>query len=307
MEFNIFSLMLHLIWLILMPPFFLGLIAKTKAFFAGRKGPPLFQVYCDLYRLGRKGAVYSQSSSLVLRVAPAVIFSGVFFSALFIPLWGPAPFHFEGDIIFVASLLGVGRFFTILAAMDVGSSFEGMGASREATFGALTELGFFLGLVALVVMTQESSLSGIFRWEGSRSTLNPAILILFAAFFLILLTENSRMPIDDPTTHLELTMIHEVMILDYSGPDLALILYASSIKLFLFMVLTASLLWPPTATNLWQGIGWLALKVVVMAVAIGVIESANARLHLIKIPQLLIANFVVIALSLVLILIGRGL
>ncbi|MBI4366483.1 MAG: NADH-quinone oxidoreductase subunit H, partial [Deltaproteobacteria bacterium] len=211
--------------LIATPPFFLGVIAKTKAFFAGCKGPPLLQAYYDLVRLGRKGTVISRSSSLVLRAAPAVIFTSVLLSALFVPLWGPAPFRFEGDLILFAYFLGLGRFAMILAAMDVGSSFSGMGASREATFGALTELAFFLGFAALAAMTGEVSLTGIFEWEGSHPLWNPALLILFAAFFLILLTENSRIPIDDPATHLELTMIHEAMILDYSGPDLGLILY----------------------------------------------------------------------------------
>lgn len=306
MESSLPSLVLHLILLIAIPPFFLGVIAKTKAFFAGRRGPPLLQTYSDLFKLLRKGTVYSKSSSGVLRLTPWMIFAATFLSGLFVPLIRAAPIRFEGDLILFAYFLGLARFLTILAAMDVGSSFEGMGASREATFGALTELAFFLGLVALAAMTRSASLTGIFKWEGGHPLWSPALLILFIAFFFILLTENSRMPIDDPTTHLELTMIHEVMILDYSGPDLALILYGASIKLFLFMALASSLLWPPTTTSVWVGAGWVILKVTGMSIAIGVIESANARLRLIKIPQLLIANFVGTALSLVIILIGRG-
>ena len=306
MASDISSLISHLIVLILAPPFFLGVIAKTKAVFAGRKGPPLLQAYYDLLRLGRKETITSRTSSLVLRAAPALIFVSLFLSALVVPLWGPAPLRFEGDLILFVYLLGMGRFATILAAMDVGSSFEGMGASREATFGALTELAFFLGLVALATMTHSTSLTGIFKWEESHPLWHPALLILFGAFFLVLLTENSRMPIDDPTTHLELTMIHEVMILDYGGPDLGLILYGTWVKLFLFMALVSSILWPPWAAGVWAGAGWLIVKVMGMAIAIGVIESANARLRLIRIPQLLIANFVATALSLVIILIGRS-
>lgn len=304
MEFK--TLVLHIFLLLAAPPFFPGVIAKTKAFFAGRKGPPLLQGYYDLFKLLRKGTVYSRSSSPVLRIAPSLILAAILMSGFFVPLLKVAPIRFEGDLILFVYFLSLGRFFTILAAMDVGSSFEGMGASREAAFGALTELGLFLGLVALAVMTGEASLTGIFEWEGHHPLWNPALLILFAAFFLVLLTENSRMPIDDPATHLELTMIHEVMILDYGARDLGLILYGASVKLFLFMVLASSLLWPSAAPGVWTEAGWLIVKVTGMAIAIGVIESANARLRLVKIPQLLVANFVATALSLAIILIGRG-
>ncbi len=292
--------------LLALPPFFLGVIAKTKAFFAGRKGPPLLQVYYDLLKLFRKGAVYSQTASPLFRMAPIFIFVSVFFAGLFLPLLGKAPLHFEGDLILFAYLLALARFVLILAALDVGSSFEGMGASREATFGAFSELAFFMGLVVLGVMAHATSLSDIFSWELAHSTLKPAFLLLFFSFFLILLTENSRIPIDDPNTHLELTMIHEVMVLDTSGPDLGLILYGASVKLFLFMALAVFLLWPQPAAWEWISLGTLFLKMTGMAIAIGVVESTNARLRLIKIPQLLIANFVVTVFALLVTLFHGG-
>lgn len=276
-----------------LPPFFLGVIAKTKAFFAGRKGPPLFQGYYDLIKLFRKGAVYSQTTSPLFRIAPLLIFVLILFASCFLPLAGKAPIHFEGDLILFAYSLALVRFLLILAAMDVGSSFEGMGASREATFGAFSELALFMGLIVLSVTTHSTSLSDIFSWGSSHATLKPVFLLLFFSFFLILLTENARIPIDDPNTHLELTMIHEVMILDYSGPDLGFILYGSSIKLFLFMALSVFLLWPQPVPWEWISLGSLFLKITGMAIVIGVVESTNARLRLIKIPQLLIANFVV--------------
>lgn len=276
-----------------LPPFFLGVIAKTKAFFSGRKGPPLFQVYYDLIKLFQKGAVYSQTTSPLFRIAPLFIFVLILFTSCFLPLAGKAPIHFEGDLILFAYSLALVRFILILAAMDVGSSFEGIGASREATFGAFSELALFMGLIVLSVTTHSTSLSDIFSWGSSHATLKPVFLLLFFSFFLILLTENARIPIDDPNTHLELTMIHEVMILDYSGPDLGLILYGSSIKLFLFMALSVFLLWPQPLPWEWISIGSLFLKMTGMAIVIGVVESTNARLRLIKIPQLLIANFVV--------------
>lgn len=307
MESDSISLVIHLSLLLLSPPLFLGIIAKTKAFFGGRQGPPLFQPYYDLVKLMKKGFVYSRSSSWVLRLAPILILTSILFSGLLLPLGHEAPLHFEGDLILFAYLLGLARFFTILAAMDVGSSFEGMGASREATFGALSELSFFLGLIVLAIMTHSSSLTGLtglLSEKGPYSPCHPSVLLLFVTFILILLTENSRMPIDDPNTHLELTMIHEVMILDYSGPDLGIILYGASLKLFLMMVLAVSVLFPQTHGI--QATGWLFLKLVGLAIGIGVIESINARLRLIKIPQILIANFVIAAFALAVTLLKGG-
>ncbi|MDP2599328.1 MAG: NADH-quinone oxidoreductase subunit H [Deltaproteobacteria bacterium] len=296
----------HVALLLAAPPFFLGVIAKTKAWFAGRKGPPLFQLYYDLYKLFQRGTVTSKTATFVFRAAPAVIFILLVAAGLLIPIGGAAPIHFQGDIILFAYLLGMARFLMILSAMDTGSSFEGMGASREAAFGALSELAFFLILVVLAVMTRTLSLNGIFQWESFHSTFQPVFLLLLFSFFLILLTENSRMPIDDPATHLELTMIHEVMILDTSGPDLGLILYGASIKLFIFMTFAVSLLWPETRSWDWTAFASFLVKIGGMAVAIGVVEAANARLRLLKIPQFLIANFVVTVFALLVAVFGRG-
>ncbi len=307
MEFDPVLWGLHLFLLLVAPPFFLGVIAKTKGWFVGRNGPPLLQLYYDLFKLFRKGAVYSKTTSSIFRMAPAAIFILLIFAGLFLPIGGAALLYFRGDIILFAYLLGFTRFLLILAAMDTGSSFEGMGASREVTFGALSELAFFLLLVVLVVTTGALSLNGIFQWESLHSTFKPVFLLLFFSFFLILLTENSRIPIDDPATHLELTMIHEVMILDTSGPDLGFILYGASIKLFLFMTFAVSLLWPQTGGWSWFSLGFFLLKILGVAVAIGVVESSNARLRLIKIPQLLIANFVVTIFALLVAIFGRAL
>lgn len=299
MEFS-----LHLLLLMVTPPLFLGVIAKVKAFFAGRKGPPMLQPYYDLIRLFQKGMIWSKSASFIFKFAPVGVLVCILMSGLFIPFIGQAPFRLDGDVILFAYFLATARFLIILAAMDVGSSFEGMGASREATLGAFSELAFFLGLIALVVMTQSFSLSGIFEWEGKHTFWNPAILMLFMAFFVVLLTENARIPIDDPATHLELTMIHEAMILEYSGPNLALMLYGASIKLFIFMALTVSILWPTQEVEPIKAILWFFVKMFGMAVGIGLVESMNARLRLIKIPQLLVANFVITALALMLIVMG---
>lgn len=299
------NIAIHLLLLTIAPPFFLGVIAKTKAFFAGRKGPPLLQGYYDLAKLLRKGFVVSRSASWILRIAPVAILTTLLAAGLLLPMVGDPPIHFEGDLILFAYLLALTRFVTILAAFDVGSSFEGMGASREATFGALSELSFFLGLLVLSILGGTLSLSSIFA-TSTPLTRTPALFLLFGTFFFTLLTENCRMPIDDPTTHLELTMIHEVMILDYAGPDLGLILYGASVKFFIFMVFAAQILWPPVGPLSLLAVGMLLLKVTGMAVIIGVIEAAMARFRLVKVPQLLIANFVVTALALLVVLLGRG-
>lgn len=292
--------------LLVCPPLFLGMIAKTKAFMVGRKGPPLLQPYYDVIKLFRKGTVTSTSSSFILGLAPIVMLSAMVSAGFLFPLLGQAPIHFEGDIILFAYLFAVGRFWMILAAFDVGSSFEGMGASREATFGALSELAFFLGLVVLALTSHSMSLMTAFHWKLTHLGWQPVFLLLFMTLLVITLTENSRMPVDDPNTHLELTMIHEVMILDYSGVDLGCILYGASIKLFLFMAFAVSLLWPQTMT--WSGaaFAFFFLKMTAMAVLIGVVESVTARLRLIKIPQLLVANFVIALFALLVALSGRG-
>ncbi|MBI2346640.1 MAG: NADH-quinone oxidoreductase subunit H [Deltaproteobacteria bacterium] len=297
---------IHCAILLVLPPFFLGLIAKTKAFVAGRKGAPLLQPYFDLGKLVRKGMVYSDVASWIVRIAPVIILVAIVSAGLFLPLFGKAPIHFEGDIILFAYLLAVGRFWTLLAAWDVGSSFEGMGASREATFGALSELAFFLSLIVLVLTSHSTSLTEVFYWKLTHFGWQPVFLLLFVTLFLTLLAENSRMPVDDPTTHLELTMIHEVMILDYSGVDLGCILYGAGVKLFLFMALAVSLLWPPAAVWSGSAVALFFCKMCGMAVLIGIVESVTARVRLVKVPQLLIANFVIALFALLVAVSGRG-
>lgn len=298
--------LVSLVLLVTGPPFFLGVIAKTKACIAGRKGPPLLQVYFDLGKLFRKGTVESTIASLLLRIAPLMTLAAVISAGLLFPFLGKAPIHFDGDIILFGSLLAAGRFWTISGALDVGSSFEGMGASREASFGALSELTFFLGLVVLAITSHSTSLTTIFQWGQVHATWQPVFLLLFFAFFLTLLAENSRLPVDDPATHLELTMIHEVMVLDYSGIDLGFILYSAAIKLFLFMALAVSLLWPQSPSWNISFIVLFFVKMTGIAVLIGLVESATARLRLAKVPQLLIANFVVALFALLVALSERG-
>jgi len=235
------TLALHLAFLVAAPPLLLGIINKTKAWFAGRNGPPLLQPYYDLVKLLKKSAVYSETTTWVFRAGPIVSLAAVLCAGLLLPLAGAAPLGFSGDVVLFAYLLALGRFFTIAAALDTGSAFEGMGGSREAAFSALAEPALFLALAIVCVPARAVSFADAFAalpW-ASWGLSHPAYLAAALALFAVLLAENSRIPVDDPNTHLELTMVHEVMVLDHSGPDLAFILYGAAVKLFVL----GALLW----------------------------------------------------------------
>ena len=286
-------------------PLLLGAVNRVKAVLAGRTGAPLLQPYRDLRRLLGKQAVYSRTTTWVFRAGPVVGLAAVVAAGLLMSFGGaPALLPFPGDFILFAYLLGLGRFFTALAALDTGSSFEGMGASREVTFASLAEPALFLCLVVLVRATGSLSLSGMLRAELPEiwHAQGPALLLAAVALLAVALAENARIPVDDPTTHLELTMIHEVMVLDHSGPDLALIEYGASLKLFLFGALVVRLaLGFPFSSPWWSLLAFLG-GMAAFALALGVIESTTARLRLVRVPQLLVGASVLGAFALVLVL-----
>jgi formate hydrogenlyase subunit 4 len=273
-------------------PLLLSVIRRVKAFFGGRKGPKLLQIYYDLYKLLRKAPVYSRTTSWVFRASPSISMAAVLATLAVVPLAGlSALCPFSGDMIFLAYTFGLMRFFTVLAALDTGSPFEGMGASREVQFSALAEMALIAGLVALAVQYNATSLTTIFgtAWTDGRLSGNEAPLILVAStFMLVLLAENARIPFDDPTTHLELTMVHEVMILDHCGVDLAMIEYASAMKLWVWISLFVSAALPirtgNPALDMAAGLGGM----LAVAIVIGAIESIMARLRLVRVPQLLV-------------------
>ncbi|NNN05108.1 MAG: hydrogenase [Elusimicrobia bacterium] len=276
----------HLAALLIAPPLLLGIIAKTKAAFGGRKGPPVLQLYHDLFKLMGKGAVYSRTTTWMFRLGPVLSLSAVLLAGLLVPLVRASPFSFTGDAILFAYLLGLSRFVTAAAALDAGSSFEGMGASREVAFASFAEPALILAVAALARAKGGFTLSVMFS-GGIWSSFGAGLVLIVGSLFLVLLAENSRIPVDDPATHLELTMIHEVMVLDHSGPDLAFILYGSSVKLLLWSSLLVRLILPvaPGAG------GWViwGLGVAAVAVIVGVVESSMARLRLLRVPQLLVA------------------
>ena len=270
-------------------PLQFGVINKVKAFFAGRKGAPVLQPYFDLVKLLRKGGVHSAGGSVVLRIAPSVSLAAVLAAALFFPFgMAAAPLAFWGDVVVLFYLVGMGRFFMALGAFDTGSPFEGMGATRELQFSALAESVVLVVAAFLALATDRMDLAGLLNssessvWAGA----GTSIILCALAFYAVLLAENCRVPFDDPETHLELTMMHEAMILDYAGPDLAFIQYGAALKLWLFASFLTLMLAPfdaaahPAVNALayFGGVGAVSL-------AVGVTESVMGRFRFLKIPQ----------------------
>ncbi|MGE4560486.1 MAG: respiratory chain complex I subunit 1 family protein [Desulfobulbus sp.] len=289
---------------LVLAPLFPGLILKTKALIAGKQGPPLLIKYYTLAKLLRKGSVYSHSTSLVFRLGPVVSCTTALLALVFFPLAGHPPLlSFAGDVVLVFYLFGLGRFFTIIAALDTASPFEGMGAAREAFFSTLAELGTFVILVVFFRMNGSFSLGQYFSGPqaisitGSQGAL---LLLVIVALFVILLAENSRVPVDDPATHLELTMIHEVMILDHSGPDLALIELGAFYKLFFYAAWIACLIKPFTPVNVFADFLLFYGIICLIYIAIGVIESVTARLKMPLVPKFLLTSFALAFLAFIL-------
>ncbi|MCK6545131.1 NADH-quinone oxidoreductase subunit H [Myxococcota bacterium] len=283
-------------------PLVLGVIQRTKALFAGRRGAPLLQLYFDLARLARKSSVFSRTTTWVFRAGPAVGLATVLVASALVPLaGGAAPLAFEGDVVVLAYLLGLGRFFTVAAALDTGSAFEGMGAVREATFACLTEPAFLLGLVVLASASGSMSLSVMLGESiGPLWRVHGASLVLvLVSLFVVLLAESSRVPFDDPSTHLELTMIHEVMVLDHSGPALAMILYGAAVKLVLLgsVIVRVAI---PVAPGSALGLAAFVAGLFTLAVLVGVVESTMARLRMLQVPNLLVGASILSALGIIL-------
>ena len=269
-------------------PLLLGIINRTKAVFAGRTGQPLLQAYFDIYKNMRKGAVYSTTSSWLFRAGPIVCLASSLIALAIVPASGfAAPLAFTGDVLLFAYVLGLARFFTVLAALDTGSSFEGMGASREVFFSALAEPALLLGLATVARKTGTLSLSELISGTSAAS---PELVLVLASLGIVFLCENARIPFDDPNTHLELTMIHEVMVLDHSGPDFGFIQYAAALKAWVLGSLIVGLFLPAMAEKYWLlDTGAFLGGMLALAVIVGVVESTMARLRLLRVPQLLVA------------------
>ena len=297
--------LIPLLFGLMFAPLLLGIINRTKALFAGRRGMPLLQLYCDVWKLLRKGAVYSRATTWVFGAGPIVGLAAVVAAMALVPFGKmPALVAFPGDLILFAYLLGLMRFFTVIAALDTGSSFEGMGASREVQFSALTEPALFLALIVVARRTGSISLSGMFEkisvdvWQMA----GLSLALVVAALLVVLLCENARIPVDDPNTHLELTMIHEVMVLDHGGPDLAFIVYGAALKLWVLGALLIGIAVPIHSGNAWIDIAVSIGGMLALGAVVGIIESTMARLRLVRVPQLLVGAGVLATLALILVL-----
>jgi formate hydrogenlyase subunit 4 len=275
-------------------PLLRGAIKKMKAAMQTRQGPPLLQGYYDLAKLLRKETVRSDVASWVYVAGPRVYFAATLAATTLVPvLAAMAPFEGAGGILGLVGILAVGRFALATAALDTGSPFGGMGGSREMTIAALAEPALMLGLFTSALAAGSLDLGAVVR-----SLLEPGVVFrpsdIFAlsGLFVVLIAETGRIPVDNPATHLELTMIHEAMVLEFSGPDLALVEWASALKELLYITLLIDLFLPVgMATTIGPGPLLIALaawvgKLFVFAVAITVVESTNAKLRLFRVPEL---------------------
>lgn len=272
--------MVSLILILLVSLIFSGIVIRTKSIASGRKGPGLFQPMKDIFRLFKKGAVYSDTTSIIFQIAPSIYFASILMAIFTLPLGNSKGLiSFSGDFVFFAYALAAGKFFMIISALDTGSSFEGMGASREALFSMLAEPAFFILMGSLALLTGHTSFQEIFLALHFGSYTSYAIGTI-AAFILVMICmiENSRMPIDDPKTHLELTMIHEVMILDNSGFDLGLILHATNLKFALYGSLIANMF--IGNAPLYVTIPTFLLVQFIFAIVVGILESFSARFRM---------------------------
>ncbi len=293
-----------LILALLLAPLYPGIILKVKAFFAGKKGPPLLIKYYTLWKLLRKGSVYSTSSSLVFKLGPVVSFAAAVFPLFLFPFAGSAAlFAFQGDVILLFYIMGIGRFFTVTAALDTASPFEGMGSAREVFFSTLAELTIFTILILFYRLNGSLSLNDYFHGNSVVSMAGEGgalIILVVFALFMVLLTENSRVPVDDPATHLELTMIHEVMILDHSGPDLALIELGSFYKLFFYAAFIIMLICPFPAQLSFVNVLLFFFLLALVYVAVGITESIMARLKMNLVPKFILTSFALVFFAVIL-------
>ena len=273
--------LINLIILLFVPFLMMGLIKKTKSFWGGRKGPSIMQPWFDFVRLMKKDFVISNTTSAVFKITPVITFASVIFAGLFVPLAsGCAIVNIPVGLIVFAYILGLGKFFALISAMDTGSSFEGMGASREACFTSIVEPAFFMVIGSIMALTGNYTFEALGKILSSAGTYGILIIVFTAlVLFIMLLTEGSRVPVDDPATHLELTMIHEVMILDNSGSDLALLTWANGIKMLLISSLIAYMIIPSNVSDFVGVLLYLGV-IALLSMIIGTVESSMARIRM---------------------------
>lgn len=301
---SLIYIVLQLAVMVLLAPLVNGIIKKIKAFTQKRKGPPLFQLYYDICKLLKKDIILPEASSWIFRAAPYVTFMSALMAALLVPVSVQfnSPVNFTGDILLIIYILAMGRFFMTLAGLDAGSTFGGMGSSREMMISSLIEPSLLVSVFTLGLMANSTSVYVIMQASSmaGAQVIQPAYILIFLAIFIILIAETARIPVDDPATHLELTMVHEAMILEYSGRHLALMELGASIKQLVFITLLANLfipldgLIPPMgfAAVLIVSLLLYVLKVIFISALVAVTEVSTVKLRLFSVPNLAALSFI---------------
>ena len=299
---------LQLLLLLLIAPFLSGIIKTLKARLQTRRGPGILQSYRDISKLFRKGMVIPETASWIFSATPYIVFVTAALVGLMIPMTTTdAPLSLFGGVLAVVYLLALGRFFLALGGLDAGSSFGGLGSSREMTISAIAEPAMMLAIFTVALAASSTNLSEMANVAVSQSWkfLAPSQMLAFAAMFIVLIAETGRIPVDNPATHLELTMIHEAMILEYSGPYLALLEYGTSLKQLVLMTLVVNTFFPFGLSSDWslQGLGlgllFYLIKMLLLSCLIVLIETTNAKLRLFRVPELLMVSFIFGALALI--------
>ncbi len=299
---------LQLVLLLLVAPLLSGIIKTLKARLQTRRGPGVLQSYRDIFKLLRKGMVIPETASWIFSATPYIVFVTAALVGLMIPMTTTdAPLSLFGGVLAVVYLLALGRFFLALGGLDAGSSFGGLGSSREMTLSAIAEPAMMLAIFTVALAASSTNLSEMAKVAVSQSWkfLAPSQMLAFAALFIVLIAETGRIPVDNPATHLELTMIHEAMILEYSGPYLALLEWGASIKQLVLMTLVVNTFFPFglsadwTARGLGLGLIFYLTKMVLLACLIVLVETTNAKLRLFRVPELLMVSFILGALALI--------
>jgi formate hydrogenlyase subunit 4 len=296
-------------------PLLTGFVRKVKARLVRRQGPPLFQPYRDLWRLMRKEVVLAESSSWLFRVAPYLIFAGTWVAAALVPTFATGlMFSWSADLIAIVALLGAARFFLALAGMDVGTSFGGIGSSREVMFASIAEPAMLMIIFALALLAGSTQLSTVADYMLSNNVgLRVTLALALVALVMVAIAENARIPVDNPATHLELTMVHEAMVLEYSGRHLAVIELASFLKLLLYVSVIGCVFVPwglaPVGAE-WQahalGIGAYFGKLAVAGILLALFETSIAKMRIFRVPAFLSAAFMMGILGVLLLFVSRG-
>ncbi len=299
---------LQLVVLLLVAPFLSGIIKTLKARLQTRRGPDVFQSYRNIFKLFRKGMVIPDTVSWIFSATPYIVFVTATLVGLMIPMTTTdAPLSLFGGVLAVVYLLALGRFFLALGGLDTGSAFGGLGSSREMTISAIAEPAMMLAIFTVALAASSTNLSEMAKVAVSQSWkfLAPSQMLAFAALFIVLIAETGRIPVDNPATHLELTMIHEAMILEYSGPYLALLEWGASIRQVVLMTLVVNTFFPFGLSSNWTGRGlglgliFYLTKMLLLACLIVLVETTNAKLRLFRVPELLMVSFIFGALALI--------